>query len=371
MKAPRRLVLLGGGHAHVHVLAGLARLPLADVEVVLVSPFERHHYSGMVPGFLQGTYRESDLAFDLPAIARRAGARFLRGWAKGIDVAARTVDMGDERVPFDVLSVDVGSEASGMDTPGAREHAFTVRPMSRAVALRERADELFTPGASPAICVVGGGAAGVEVALALRQRAKSRGANPSLSIMESGDGVLAGFSQRVVALTQRALTDARVSVFTGRRVAAVAAEEVTLDDRQRVPANLTVWLTGAAPPLVVRESNLPKDERGYFLVDATLRAVDGAPIFGAGDCIALEEHPWVPKAGVYAVRQSPILDANLRATLTGTSLRPFVPQRTWLSLMNTADGRAILRWHGFVAHTRFAWRLKDSIDRGFMRRYQQ
>ena len=245
--------------------------------------------------------------------------------------------MGDERVPFDLLSVDVGSEASGMDTPGAREHAFTVRPMSRAVALRERADELFTPGASPAVCVVGGGAAGVEVALALRQRA---------------------------------LTDARVSVLAGRRVAAVAAEDVTLDDGRRVPANLTVWLTGAAPPLVVRESSLPKDERGYFLVDATLRAVDGAPIFGAGDCVALEEHPWVPKAGVYAVRQAPILDANLRATLTETSLRPFVPQRTWLSLMNTADGRAILRWHGFVAHSRFAWRLKDSIDRGFMRRYQ-
>ncbi|HYN41091.1 MAG TPA: FAD-dependent oxidoreductase, partial [Thermoanaerobaculia bacterium] len=184
----RRLVLLGGGHAHVHVLSRTARAPLAGVELVLVSPSERHHYSGMVPGYLQGTYEEPDLAFDLCAIAARAGARFVQAAAVRIDAGARTVEVAGERIGWDLLSVDVGSDPAGQEIPGVREHASSIRPMSRAVALRLRAEELFSAGRDKevSLVVVGGGAAGFEVALALERLGRSRACRPKVTVVESG-----------------------------------------------------------------------------------------------------------------------------------------------------------------------------------------
>lgn len=368
----RRLVLLGGGHAHVHVLSRAARTPPAGVELVLVSPFERHHYSGMVPGYLQGTYEERDLAFDLRAIAARAGARFVQAAAERIDAGARTVEVAGERIGWDLLSVDVGSEPVGLEIPGVSEHSASVRPMSRAVALRQRAEELFAAGRGQevSLVVVGGGAAGVEVALALERLGRSRACRPRVTIVEAGASVLPGFSATVRSLAERVLAGREIRVRAGRRVTLVEAHGVCLDDGTDEPSRLTVWLAGAAPPALFARSDVRKDSRGYLLVDATLRAVDGTPIFGAGDCIGIAGYPDLPKAGVYAVREAPVLDHNLRMALDGGPLRRYRPQKSYLALMNSADGRALWRWHALAGHSRLAWLLKDRIDRGFMQRYR-
>jgi pyridine nucleotide-disulfide oxidoreductase family protein len=367
----RRLVLLGGGHAHVHVLARAACEPMEGAELVLVSPFEKHHYSGMVPGFLTGTYEEADLAFDLRAIAARAGARFVRAAAERIDAAAGTVEAGGERIPWDLLSVDVGSAPAGLETPGARERALSVRPMSRAVALRERAESLFSAGRGRAVplVVVGGGAAGFEVALALERRARDAGCRPAVTLVEAGEGVLPGFSRRARRLAGLALRESGVRTRAGRRVSAVERDHVRLDDGTEEPSSLTVWLAGAAPPAVLARSDLPKSSRGFLLVDDTLRAVDGSPVFGAGDCVDLAGHPGVPKAGVYAVRESPFLAHNLRTAIGGGTPRRYRPQRDSLALLNGADGRALWSWRGLSGRSRAAWLLKDHIDRAFVRRY--
>jgi selenide,water dikinase len=368
----RRLVLVGGGHAHVHVLSKAARTPLAGVELVLISPFERHHYSGMVPGYLQGTYEESDLAFDLREIAARAGARFVQAPAERIDAGARTVEVAGERIGWDLLSVDVGAEPAGLGIPGVREHAFSVRPMSRAVALRQRAEELTSAarGQEISLVVVGGGAAGFEVALALERLGRDRACRPKVTVVEAGTGVLPGFSPAVRGLAERVLAGRGIRVRAGRRVTLVESRRVVLDDGTDEPSDLTVWLTGAAPLALLSRSDVPKDAGGYLLVDDTLRAVDGIPIFGAGDGIGIAGHPDLPKAGVYAVRESPVLAHNLRAALDGGSPRHYHPQKSYLALMNSADGRALWRWHGLAGHSRLAWLLKDRIDRGFMRRYR-
>ncbi len=368
----RRLVLLGGGHAHVHVLNRIARAPLRGVELVLVSPFERHHYSGMVPGYLQGTYEERDLAFDLRAIAARAGARFVQAPAERIDAGARTVEVAGERIGWDLLSVDVGSEPAGLGTPGVREHAASVRPMSRAVALRLRAEALFSTGRGQevSLVVVGGGAAGFEVALALERLGRDRECRPKMTIVEAGASVLRGFSATVRSLAERVLAGREIRVRAGRRVTLVESHRVVLDDGTHEPSDLTVWLTGAAPPTLFARSDVPKDPRGYFLVDDTLRAVGGSPVFGAGDCVGIAGYPDLAKAGVYAVRESPVLAHNLRAALDGGSSRRYRPQKSYLALMNSADGWALWRWHALTGHSRLAWRLKDRIDRGFMQRYR-
>ncbi|CAN5770414.1 FAD-dependent oxidoreductase [soil metagenome] len=394
----RRIVLVGGGHAHVHLLKVAASHPPKDTELVLVSPTGWHHYSGMVPGYLAGTYTESDMAFDLRALATAAGALLVEGVATSVSAARREVEfharggMEGERLPFDRASLDVGSAPVGLELPGVREHAATVRPMSRAVELRERLDALIAraPGASGAIrvCVVGAGAAGVEVALALNRRIRAAGRVAQVTLVDAGGRILPGFSDRVRRRALGVLHRDGITVLRRTRASRVMADALVLETGQSLPTDLTVWLGGAAPPPLLAASDLPLDPNGFFLVDAELRAVAPArarrpPVWGAGDCIALEGAPWMPRAGVYAVRQSPVLAENVLAARAAddpaadpagdAAADParYSPQRSFLSLMNTADGRALLRWKGLVSHSRWAWWLKDRIDRRFMDRYQR
>lgn len=157
---------------------------------------------------------------------------------------------------------------------------------------------------------------------------------------------------------------------------AVAADSVVLETGEVVPSALTIWLTGAVPTALTAASALPKDERGFWLVDETLRSVGGGHVWGAGDCIAIRGHPSIPKAGVYAVRQGPVLATHLRTaaevgpTVSDARYARYAPQRYFLPILNTADSHALRRWHGITAHARGAWWLKDAIDRRFMAKYR-
>jgi pyridine nucleotide-disulfide oxidoreductase family protein len=379
---PPRLLLLGGGHAHLEVLRQLARRRLRAAEVMVVSPHPQHHYSSVVPGYLQGRNAEQEFTFDLPALCRAAGAEFLAGRAESIHPASRQVQLtgsAGRTLTYDILSIDAGSEAAGLDTPGAREFAATVRPMSLVIALRQRLDDLIgrameSRSGEPralAVCVVGAGAAGVEVALAISRRVVECGIPGSIALVDGEPVVLSDFApaiqQRMRLLLERRGIDLRL----GRRVERVDASGVDLAGGMRIEAALTIWLAGAAGPRMLRSApGLPVDAQGYLLVDETLRALNDSRIFGAGDCVTLASHRYIAKAGVYAVREGPILAHNLRAALEGGRLRRYVPQRQFLAILNTGDGRALLRWRGLAVHTRWALTLKHWIDRRFVRKYQ-
>lgn len=398
----RRLVLIGGGHAHLEVLRrfGEGSDPGLDLgsDLTLVSLSELHHYSGMVPGYLAGIYDEDDLAVPLPPLVERAGGRFVRARVTAIDPVARRLAFEDgEAIPYDLVSFDVGSLAAGQERPDVARHARTVKPIGRARELRRALVELAGrgrgagsggPGArsgAPArVVVVGGGAAGVEVAFAaaraLDDARRETGAGRRVTLVEAGERILAGSPAAVRSLAGRLLARRSVHVLTRSPVERVEADRVVLADggsgRRELPADLTVWLTGPAPPPLFAGSGLPVDERGFLLVDASLRSVTDPRIFGAGDCVTLADAPETPKAGVYAVREGPVLFESLRTAaaglLSGDPGTPPVyrPQRGFLSLLNTCDGRAVLSWKGFAAHGRWLWWWKDAIDRRFVRKYR-
>lgn len=364
MRLPH-LLLVGGGHAHLRVIreAMDTRWP---GRLTLLSPSRRQTYSGMVPGYLQGTYSADEIGIDLAALCARAGAEFMEGVAVAVDGERRIVRTEGGELAFDLVSLDVGSVPQGLDLPGVREHALGLRPMSRAIELRARIDLLARAGSGAVrVAVVGAGAAGFEVALAVHRRIDRLGGAPVVTLLEQGPTILPAYSKRVRSRAARVLHHRGIRIATEAELAAVDERGAALSRGPQIDADASIWMTGPAPPPLLANSILPLSTHGYFAVDETLRAVDGAPIWGAGDCVSVSGHN-LPKAGVYAVRQGPILARNLRAAAEVDHPVRYRPQASFLSLLNTADGRALLRWQGIVSHSRVAWWLKDHIDRRFV-----
>lgn len=365
----RSLVLAGGGHAHVEVLRQLAQRLDSALRVTLVNAEPHAPYSGMLPGLIAGHYSWPDCHINLVALCRRAGARLVIGRVVGVDSKARSLLLdGMDPVPWDLLSLNTGSVPSLSSVEGAIRFAIPIKPMSgflsalqRIIETRER-----SPDRLMAVLVVGAGAAGVEVALALRHRLGGSG-GPSLHVTLAGEQLLDGYPPPVVRSVRRALAKGRVDLMEGPRATRVTDSSVLFSDGKEVPAHFTVWTTGASAPKWIAASGLATDAGGFLAVDPFLRSWSDASVFAAGDVASLE--PPVAKAGVYAVREAPVLARNLLAAFNGTPLAPYVPQSHFLSLISLGSRRAVASFGPVGFEGSLIWRLKDHIDRKFMRRY--
>ncbi len=378
----RHLILAGCGHAHLDLLAALCRGIPAGWRVTLVTPQPAFHYSGMLPSII--ARHEPPAAADVlvARIAAAAGMSVALARVTALDASARRLTLDDGRtLSFDLLSLDVGSVAAGLDLPGARAHAFAVRPFATALALVARLDARAAevgPGGAVPVVVVGGGAGGVEVAFAIRARLAASGCLPDVTIIESScdDGLpLAGFAPAQRRGAARALALRGIAVVAAR-VTAAAADHVSVTpaggagDRV-LPSQATAWVTGAAPHPWLAASGLACDDRGFPLAAPTLALDDVAMIFGGGDTVTLRDAPRTAKAGVYAVRMAPVLAANVLAAMTGTALRRvYAPQQDFLALLSTSDGRALLNWRGRALESRWAQQLKSWIDERYLARYR-
>ena len=376
-RAERRLVLVGGGHAHVGVLRALAMQSEPGLEIVLIAKELDAPYSGMLPGFVAGHYDIDACHIDLVRLAHYASARLIHGEVVGIDPRVRQLHiLGRPPLIFDLLSIDTGITPAIDDIVGARQHAVAVKPVSsfapRWQALETRALEQTGPRR---IVVIGTGAAGFELILAIRhrlhQRAAENGIAPqsfSFALIGSA-GLLPTHNARARTLAAAALAAAGVELVSGDAAIAVEKDHVALASGRRVQSDATLVTTKAAPPAWFAETGLRLDRSGFLAVRPTLQVVGEDDIFAVGDCASVVDHPR-EKAGVFAVRQGPPLTRNLRLRARGMPAEPFVPQRRFLTLLSCGDRSAIAARGSLAAAGRWAWRLKDRIDRDFMRRFQ-
>lgn len=368
----RDLVLVGGGHSHVHVLKafGLARrsgaAPAVAVALTLVARDVATPYSGMLPGHIAGLYSHDECHVDLARLCRFAGAKLIHAAATGLDVARNRVLMGDAALPYHALSLDIGSTAR-LETPGVAEHALTVRPVDRFLERWAASLDAARAGRVRRVLIAGGGVAGVELLLSMQARLAALGARPAFTLVV-GDGLLPHASPAARKLLTRVLAERNAQVLRGH-VARVDASGADLADGRRRDAEIVVWATGAAAAPWLRDTGLALDERGFVAVDACLRSVSHRNVFAAGDVAAVLPHPR-EKAGVYAVRQGPPLAENLQRFLDGAPLKPFDPQPRALALIGEGDGSAIALLGPFAARGRWLWRLKDWIDRRWMADYR-
>src|SRR6266849_7793616 len=365
------LVLVGGGHAHVHVLKSFGMRPVAGVRVTLVAGDVETPYSGMLPGYVAGHYTFEECHIDLGRLARFAGARLIRDEAVGLDRAACSVlCRAHPPIRWDVLSLDIGSAPRSDDVPGAAEHAIAVKPIARFAArweaLLARAPAL--PGLR--LAVVGGGAGGVELALSAQYRLAALCGGAVEVTLVTRDGLLPSHNRRVRGLFEQILAERRIAVLTDSEIVRVEPGSLICAHGKRIAFDEALWVTeaGAAPWLA--ETGLPLTEGGFIAIDATLRSTGDKRIFAAGDVATMIAHPR-EKAGVYAVRQGPPLAANLRRALAGKRPRRAVPQRRGLALIGTGDEHAVASRGPFTAYGASLWQLKDWIDRRWMRRYRE
>jgi len=360
----KRVLLLGGGHAHLLVLRALAQQPLAGAEVMLLTPYRELTYSGMVPGLVAGHYSAAQCRIALAPLAAAARVHLVEGQATALDCAARRVHLADGRTAeYEVLSLDTGSMQSRDSLPGAREHGLFVRPIEPFVALQERLAELARQRPLNLV-VLGGGAAGFELALALQHRLPA-----SRVALLSGEGeVLAGYPAAVVRAGLRALARRRITVFR-ERAAALQDGAVVLASGARVACDAAVVATGTEPAPWLAASGLALCPRGFVLTGPTLQSTSHPEVFAAGDVATRADRPHA-KSGVYAVRAGPPLALNLQRFVGGGPLLPYRPQTRTLNLLSCGGRSAIAVWGslslGETPFGRLAWWWKDRIDRGFI-----
>ncbi|HWB10774.1 MAG TPA: selenide, water dikinase SelD [Pirellulales bacterium] len=368
------LVLLGLGHTNAHVLRMWRMAPLEGVRLTCVSDFGVATYSGMLPGTLAGLYPPGRMEIDLVRLCAAAGARLLRAEVTGLDLQGRQLLCGDRpAIPFDVLSIGVGSVPKGMDRQ-ADAAVVPIKPMQSFIARLDARLQVLQRRANAApieIAIVGGGAGGIEIACCLPAHLARHWPNLRfrLTIIDRGAEILPGAATGAVALARRLLAERGVELLFNRSVDHVSHGELFFHDGPSRPVDLAVWAAGAAAPPLLEHLGLPRDEEGFLLTRPTLQTAAEAPIFAVGDSASCPQHPR-PKAGVYAVRQGPILWDNIRRTINRQPLVEYRPQTGFLSLLATGDGRAILSYKGFAAHAAWCWKLKDYIDGRFMDKYQ-
>ena len=366
------IVLIGGGHAHAIVLQMWAMHPLPGARLTLVSPQVQTPYSGMLPGLVAGHYQLDETHIDLVRLCRAAGARFIRAAAEHIDPERQIIRLaGRPDLEYDLLSLDVGATPA-LQLPGA-ERATPIKPIGSFFqhwqALRRRVQESRTP---MALGVVGGGAGGCELAMAMAWALEEQlySGRVQIHLIHADEQIPQDFPLLARKLVARELNKLGVQVHRNWPVAAITATGVRSDSGEEMPLDQVLLCTPAAAPPWLAESGLELDARGFLQVDTRLRAMGRNNIFAAGDVASFVANP-LPKAGVYAVRQGPVLFHNLRAALTGEILRDYRPQKNYLSLLSCGGKRAVAVRNGVALVGGQLWQWKNHIDQKFMRRFSE
>ncbi len=372
------IVLVGGGHAHVHVLKKFGMQPEPGVRLTLISPDSRTPYSGMLPGYLADHYSLDEAYIDLRPLCRFADARFIRAAATGFDLPENLVRCaGRPPVPFDYLSLDIGSTPRRDSIDGA-EHAISIKPVDRFLdRWQDVESRIRDSNGRFHLAVIGAGAGGTEACLALAHRTRRMLASRNIShdsftvsLLSDTADPLPTHNAGTRSRMRRALIRLGIDFRGGNAVTTGAEDHLIFADGARLDVDATILITPGAPAAWLTETGVDLDDRGFMRVRPTLQSVTDDRVFAAGDIAAFDARA-LPKSGVYAVRQGPALAENLRRAGTGRPLRPYKPQKNTMALISMGGKRAVLSWGPFAAEGDRLWRFKDWIDRRWMLKYQE
>lgn len=367
----KHLVLVGGGHAHLTTLLNIPDFMERGHRVTVIAPGPYHYYSGMAPGMLSGLYTPQEIRFHTRRTVRDRGGRFIEDKVIRVDPVKQELTLSSGNlVTYDVVSFNIGSQVLDGSVSGNGRTVFQVKPIQNLLRGKRAVESrLASPqaGEKLKLVVVGGGPAGVELAGALRQLAGD--SDVSIDLVTGGE-LLQGHPEKVGSLARKSLESRGVKILAGIRARSIMENSVALDDGSVIPSDITFLASGVRPNSLFSNSPLPTGEDGGLLVNEHLQSVEFPQVFGGGDCISLSGRN-LARVGVYAVRQNPVLCRNLMAAVENSPLETFRPGNpSFLLILNMSDGTGILRKGRWIVRGSLAFRIKDFIDRRFMRKYQ-
>jgi pyridine nucleotide-disulfide oxidoreductase family protein len=373
----KHIVLVGGGHAHAGVLRLQAQRRLIDAQITVISPSKFAAYSGMLPGWMAGHYTWQEICLNFEALAAKAGARFIEGAVQSLDLAGKQLHLHDGTVvAFDVLSLNIGS-THRPPVSGDASAVLPLRPLGDLVArTREFVEQYRQTQALLSVMVVGAGGAGFEMALAMQHSLKKAypGRELRISVVTDGTAPMPTHTKAVQRMAANVLRERGVELITETVVEKIDGHHITLLQSNGAAQKISVqyaekiiWAGGAQPHMWPQQSGLALDARGFVEVSSTLQSTSHPFVFASGDCAGFD--PPLPKAGVYPVKQGPLLARNLAAAASGASLAHYAPQPRALGLFATGPKHAIASYGPIALSGEWVWRWKDRIDRGFIQKH--
>lgn len=350
------LLLVGAGHAHLGVLRQWLQHSPPAGRIGLLNPGPFAWYSGMLPGLLAGRYQPEECRVPLADLCRALGVALISGSVANLKAQTGELTLEDGRqLAANWLSLNVGSLPKALPTEGTEMQALPVKPFGAFLDTWQHWQATPQP-----LAILGGGAAGVELALAMASGV------PQLTLISAGQ-LLAGHPPKLRERALRHLAKTGVQVQEGVAVEVIRGDSLWAGEQSVWRGSRLILATGASalPWLAVTE--LARDPQGFIRIGSTLQSESHPQIFATGDCASLSH---TLRNGVYAVRQGPVLAFNLAAALSGHPLQAYVPQRRALALLADGQGGALLSWAHVTAEGRWLGRWKDQLDRRFIRRHR-
>lgn len=366
------MVLAGGGHAHVLALKRWMREPIEGCELTLISESQEQLYSGMLPGYIRGEYQKEEVRFDLKKLCEKANTRFIEAQITGFDKNKRSVRIARcinavntnatgtdvsadlQQVPYDFISLNLGAQPTWT---GSVSH---FKPFHRFMEVWQK----IKSHKSPRLAVFGGGPAGVEISLAMNEVIRSKGGR--VHLFEKHERLISSWPEGASRIVLNKLSQEGIEV--------QLSHEVQSSEQELKDFDFIFGADGPKPSQAIKDSGWLLDQEGFLLVDQCLRIFNGIDAFAAGDMVTFSPEPHA-KSGVYAIRHAEVLTHNLweaiRSRLKNQNssgrLKTYQPQKTAMYLLNLGRKEALFVKGSWYFKSRLAWRLKDWIDRRFMR----
>jgi selenide,water dikinase len=358
----KTLIMIGAGHSNLVAIGELLPRASKTFRVILVSDVSLAPYSGMLPGFLAGFYKEEEILFDLEKLRNHYGFELIIDAAVEVNSAQNCIRLSSGSVlTYDCLSINTGIWPTPLLTDKeSEERIIYAKPLSHLIP---KCKQFLNTKARLQIAVVGAGSAGIEVASALAIRVKGK-----VTLFSNTETILPELSVRVREKILSQLTLLEIKIESNAKVISYLDNKITLEDGRHYACDFAFVTTGARPHKI--KGDLTCDTNGYLQTSKALLVNNTKNVFAAGDCITFDQNP-LPKAGVFAVRQGEVLAYNLLAFLNQSPLKDYIPQKSFLKILMIGPHLGLATKGPFHYMGSLAWKLKEHLDRKFMNKYQR
>lgn len=363
----KTLLLVGGGHAHVYLINKIIK-EKQNFKTILVSSSQYQFYSGMASAYIENIYSDKDIIFDLKKLCKLGQIEFFEEKVVGIDPKNKNVILkSGKKIDFDVVSFDTGSELKIDNKYLNNERVIGIKPLTNLKKTKEKLRNLKLKEIK--FLVIGGGAAGVELSFALKELEKQLNKKIKVHILDRGDTLLSTFPKKVQDAVNGKIDQSDIVLHLNEEVEEIKDTQLITKKGLILDYDLILWAGGPASNQMYKNSGMSVDEKGYMVVNQFLQNIDFEYIFGAGDCISIQNFSQIKKVGVYAIKEAPYLWRNILNYFACKSLESYIPQNEFLLIISLGNRKGVLSYKNIVLNGSLVWKLKNYIDKDFMKKF--